>query len=67
MKARQRIKGYKIAYPYNKRKRPHWLGPVNFLPLCVVCKKPVPRKWKMSPVCSYDCKEIGLEKKDENR
>ena len=32
-------KKYKIAYPYNKRKRPLRLGPVSFLPLCASGKK----------------------------
>ena len=48
---------YKIAYPYNRRKRPHWLGPVNFLPLCVVCSKPVPKRRKLAPTCSVECEE----------
>ena len=31
----------KIARPWNKRVRPEWLGDVNFLPVCSVCKKPI--------------------------
>ncbi len=50
-------KKYKIAYPYNKRKRPPHLGPVNFLPLCVVCKKPVPKDRKLAPTCSVECEK----------
>ena len=35
------MKKYKVAYPYSKRKRPKRLGPVNFEPVCRVCKKPI--------------------------
>jgi len=56
------MKKYRIAYPYTLRKRPDWLGPVNFLPLCTVCRKPVPLKRRLAPTCSVECEEM----KDEN-
>ncbi len=51
------MKKYRIAYPYTLRKRPPHLGAVNFLPLCTVCKKPVPKRRRLAPTCSVECEE----------
>ena len=56
---------YRIAYPYSKRERPGWLGPVNFRCICAECREPIPRDRK-GQFCSDLCKRThAVSKRSE--
>ena len=47
---------YVICYPYSKRGRPRWLGPVNFRCICAECRDPIPRERK-GLTCGAECEK----------
>ncbi len=42
---------YRIASPWDKRVRPVELGPVNFAPLCCMCREPLPEERDKARSC----------------
>ena len=43
---------YRIRFPYSRRERPEWLGPVNFDPICSECGENIPGSRPNAMTCS---------------